>query len=118
MSSVKDSLSTIGQDMLAAAKTSLSAGKWRLVRDYAELEFQNLQTTAIKLAEMFATGKINEDRAQAHIRLQQSSFKTMLLTVQGIGLVEVEKMLNAAIKAVLSMVNSKVGFTLLRQGPQ
>lgn len=101
--------------MMAAAKTELSTAKWRLVREYAEIEFQNLQTTALKLAEMFAAGRINEERAQLHIQLQQASFKTMLLTVQGVGLVEVEKMLNAAIRAVLAVVNSKVGFTLFKQ---
>jgi hypothetical protein len=64
-------------------------------------------------ATLKATGKINDEQAKLHIEIQKNATRTVLLTVEGLGIVTVDAAINAALDAVKDSVNTAVGFVLI-----
>lgn len=99
-------------DMLAAAGGVLK-DKWPEARDYAESEFNKLSESLALVSKLYAAGEITQKRARLHIEFQKSAMRTVLLTIEGLGVIAVEQSINAALKVVRDAVNTAIGFRLI-----
>ncbi|MBI2486321.1 MAG: hypothetical protein HYW01_05055 [Deltaproteobacteria bacterium] len=102
----------LAQDMLSAAKGVLTE-KWPEIEDYAETEFKSIAENIAMIERMKLMGKITEEKARLHLEIQKNSARTVLLTVEGLGILAVEQAINAALGVIRDTVNSALGWTLL-----
>ena len=102
----------LGAEMIAAA-AAVFKGKWPEIEDYAETEFQGFAQALARISARYATGKLNQQNAQAMVRAQVKSMEIVFLAVEGLGILMVESAINAAIAVVRQSVNDVVGFALL-----
>jgi hypothetical protein len=102
----------VGKEMLAAAHGVLKK-RWPRVRDYASQELKKLAQDIAFIEEQVALGKMTEQQAKLHFGIQRNAARTVLLTIEGIGLLAAEEAINAALKVVSKSVNTALGFVLL-----
>jgi hypothetical protein len=105
--------SQLAAAMSAAAADSLG-DKWPDIKDYAVGEFKKVAADIVLIGKLRTRKKISSRRAKLHLEMQKNATKTVLLTVEGLGILAVEAALNAALKAVRDVVNTAVGFSLLK----
>lgn len=106
------SASKLGKDILAAFKGSLTE-KWPDIKEYGEAEAKKLAQTLVMIEALKESGKINKRQATLHLEIQKNATRTVLLTLEGLGVLAVEGAINAALKVVKDAVNTAVGFALL-----
>jgi hypothetical protein len=105
-------VSTLVKDMLAAAKDNL--GKfWKEAKPFAENEALNMANKLVMIEALKLTGKITKEEALLHIEIQKSAFRTVLLSIKGLGLITVENTINTALGSVAKVVNKAIGWELL-----
>ena len=105
--------SRLAAEMTAAAADSLG-DKWPDIKDYAKGEFKKIAADIVLIGQLRARKKISSRRAKLHLEMQKNATKTVLLSVEGLGILAVETALNAALKTVREAVNAAVGFVLLK----
>ena len=104
--------SALVKDMLSAAKDNL--GKfWKQAKPFAENETLNMANKLLLIEKLKLEGKITKEEALLHIEIQKSAFRTVLLSIKGLGLIAVEGTINAALGAIAKVVNKAVGWGLL-----
>jgi hypothetical protein len=96
------------QEMMKAAAASLDK-KWPKARDYAESEFRKLLLEAGHIQQLKKNGRITEAEAVYLIDLQRNASRTVLLTLEGLGLIAAETAINAALGAVRKTLNRALG---------
>jgi hypothetical protein len=94
--------------MLNAAATQLKKRGPR-ARDYAKNEFRKILDEALHLGELRVAGKITEDEARYLMELQRNAARSVLLTIEGMGIVAVENAINAALAVVRDAINTAIG---------
>lgn len=104
--------SQLGKDILVAFKGSL-ASKWPDIKEYGEAEAKKLAQTLVMIEALKNSGKINEEQAALHLEIQKNATRTVLLTLEGLGILAVEAAINAALNVVKDAVNTAVGFALM-----
>ena len=105
-------ISKLAEDMLNAAKGPLTK-QWPDIKDYAETETKKIAESIAAIERMKLAGKITEEKARLQIDIQKNATRTVLLTVEGIGIVSAEQAINAALNVVRDTVNKAIGWTLL-----
>ena len=100
------------QDMLQAAKGSLS-DKWPSVRDLATSSLKKIAISLVEIEKMKLDGTITEEQANLMVSMDKNTFKIVMLTVEGLGLLAVEDVLNAALNIIRDTVNTAIGFAIL-----
>ena len=105
-------VSQLARQMVGAAKTELT-DEWPEIKQYAEAEARKIAETIKMIGRLHAQGKITKKAAKLHLRIQKNAAVTVLLTVEGLGLLAVENAINAAVKAIRQAVNTAVGFSLV-----
>lgn len=104
--------SALIKDMLAAAKENL--GKfWKEAKPFAENEAMNMANKLLMIEKLKLEGKITKQEAMLHIDIQKSAFRTVLLSIKGLGLIAVEATIHAALDAVAAIVNKAIGWQVL-----
>ena len=98
--------------MFQAFKGKLS-DKWPEVKDYAETESKKLAENFVLIERMKLAGEITEEQAKLHHEIQRNATRSVLLTVEGLGLIAVEQAINAAMDVLKETVNGALGFALL-----
>lgn len=98
--------------MLGAAKGEFGE-TWPEVQDFAKTEFKKLAQTLVDIGKMRAQGKITATQARILIRMQRRTTQTVLLTIEGLGILAVERAINAAIAVVRDTVNKAAGLVLV-----
>lgn len=98
--------------MMAAARESL-ARDWGKAEDYAKPEMKRLAESLATIARLVAAKKVNQRQAKALLNIHRNTTQTVLLTVEGLGVVAVEDAINAALRAARDTVNTAVGFKLV-----
>lgn len=110
-------MSSINVDQLVAnmllAAQGVLAKKWPEAKDYAESEFKKIGEAIAFIEAQRALNLMSDEKAKLHIEMQKNAAKTMLLTLEGLGLLAVEAAVNAALDIVKSTVNTALGFVLL-----
>jgi hypothetical protein len=105
-------LSALLPAMLTAARET-GEEQWPLMRDYAETEFRKLGESLAMIERLFITGQITEEQARLHLEIQRASMRMVLLTIEGLGILAVERAINAALGVIRDTVNTALGFALL-----
>jgi hypothetical protein len=105
-------VSELATKMFDAAKGVLSE-KWPEIQDYAEAETRKLAESLVMIEKLKLARRINEEQAKLHFDIQKNAARTVLLTVEGLGILPVERALNAASAVVKDAVNTALGFALL-----
>lgn len=104
--------SQLGKDILGSLKTTLS-NKWPEIKEYAGAEAKKLAQTLVMIEGLKISRKINEEQALLHLEIQRNATRTVLLTVEGLGILAVEAAINAALGVIKQSVNTAIGFALL-----
>ncbi|MFV5212767.1 hypothetical protein ACLIIZ_03450 [Azonexus caeni] len=98
----------LSQAILAAFQGSLHE-RWPEIREYGESEAKKL----VMIEALQASGKITPAQAALHLEIQKNACRSVLLTLEGLGLLAVEAALDAALDVVRETVNGALGFALL-----
>jgi len=105
-------VSELLESMMVAARESL-AEDWPRGRDYAKPELKRLAQSLIDITRLAATGNVNGQQAKALLRIHKNTTLSVMLTVEGLGVIAVENAINAALSAVRDTVNAVTPFRLL-----
>jgi hypothetical protein len=100
------------EDMLQAALPILRKGGADALT-FAKVELKTLAELAVSVEAQLLAGEIDRSQAALPFDMQKQASKTVLLTVQGLGLVSAELALNAALGVIKGVVNAAVRFPLL-----
>jgi len=99
-------------DMLKAARDVLGR-KWPDARDYAETAFVQIGEAIVYIESQRASGRMSEEKARLHLDIQKNTSKSVLLTLEGLGLVAAESAINEALRVIKDTVNRALGFVLI-----
>lgn len=105
----------IGQllpQMLRAAE-AVFGSKWPEIRSYAEGEFKKIGLDILRIEQMSLQGTITKEEATLLLDIQKNASRTVLLTLEGIGLIMAQDAINAALGVIKDVVNTALGFVLL-----
>lgn len=100
------------ESMLAAAKGEFSE-QWPKIKDYAEPELEKLASTLVQIGRLKATNEISKGEARVLLEMQKNTTRTVMLTLEGMGLLMVEAAINSALAVVKETVNGAIGLALL-----
>lgn len=89
------------------------ADQWPKVRDFATGEAQKLAVSMVQITGLYATHQISEAEASVLLEMQRNATRTVLLAIEGMGIITVEMAINAALDVVKDAVNGAIGFALL-----
>lgn len=102
----------LSQDILAAFRGSLQE-RWPEIHAYGESEALKLAQTLVMIETLRLSGKITPAQATLHLEIQKNACRSVLLALEGLGLLAVEAALDAALGVVRETVNGALGFALL-----
>lgn len=102
----------LASKMFEAFKGQLS-DKWPDVKDYAEAESKKLAENFVMIEKLKLSGEITEEQAKLHHDIQKNASRSVMLTIERLGLVAVEQAVNAAMDVIKEAVNNALHFALL-----
>jgi hypothetical protein len=102
----------LARTMLGAARDAVS-DRWPQIQELAEVEFQRLAASIADIGRLAAEGKIDPSRARQHAHIHQLTARSILATVEGLGVHTAEQALTAGVRSVAQVVNGVVRFALL-----
>ncbi len=105
-------VSELVANMLKAAKQALG-NKWPEAKDFAESEFKKIGEAILFIEKQRLSGKMSDEKARLHLEIQKNASKTVLLTLEGLGILAVEAAINAALNVIKDTVNKALGFALI-----
>ena len=105
-------VSDLSKKMLVACKGVLK-DNWPDIKEYAESETKKLAQALVLIEKLHLAGKITKKQAKLHLDIQKNSMRIVLLAIEGMGVLMVEKAINAALAVVKDTVNSALNFKLL-----
>ncbi|MEH6640580.1 MULTISPECIES: hypothetical protein [Halomonadaceae] len=100
------------EKMLDAAKAVLEED-WPEIKEHAETELKGIAEGIALVERLRLQGKISQKQAKSLIKMKRNTAQIVLLTLEGLGVLAVEKAINAAIKAIKDTVNGTLDFALL-----
>jgi len=110
MSSIK--VEQLVASMMRAAQGVL-AKKWPEAKDYAERELKKIGEAIAFIEAQRALNQMSDEKARLHLEMQTNAAKSVLLALEGLGIIAVEAAINAALDVVKNSVNSALGFVLI-----
>jgi hypothetical protein len=102
----------LAETMIGAAGEAVS-DRWPQMQALAEVELRRLAQSIEDLGRLVAAGKIDEAKARHHAHMHQLMARSVLTTVEGLGLLTAEQATQAAIRSVTAVVNRTLKFVLL-----
>jgi hypothetical protein len=105
-------------DLKQILKESFSVSKgilkdsWNKLEPYAEHEFRQFAENAEFLATLKLMGEIGEEELKARMEIQRLSLKNVLLTLEGIGLVTAQNVVNAVFAIVQKAIEGALNIAL------
>ena len=106
------SIAGLAKAMVGAAKGSLGK-KWPIIKEFMKAEAKKTAEQIASIERMRLSGEISQKEAQLLMDMQRNASKSVLLTVEGLGLLAAEAAINAAFGAVRTTVNKALGFALI-----
>lgn len=98
---------------MAAAAKEVFGEDWPEIRELAETELKGIAEGIALIERLRLEGKISQKQAKLLIRMKKNTAQIVLLTIEGLGIIAVEKAINAALKMVKDTVNQALDFRLL-----
>lgn len=100
------------RDMASAALGVLKK-EYPAIQKYALTEFKKLGETIVNIEQLSLVGGIEKEEARVLIEIQKNAMRSVMLTVEGLGIIAVEQAINAALKAIRETVNKALGWKLI-----
>lgn len=104
-------LDVLVKEMGKAALPFLKAGAAK-AKAYGKTEAEKIARTAAMLAKGVADGSIDEAEARLVLDVQKNASRSILLTIQGLGIVAVENAMNAAMVVLQKGIEAATGIVL------
>jgi len=104
-------LEALVKEMGKAALPHLKGGAAK-AKIYGKVEAEKIAQTASMLAQGILAGKIDKDEAKLVLDVQKNASRSVLLTIKGLGIVAVEKGINAAMEVLRQGVKQATGILL------
>ncbi len=98
--------------MIAAAKSTLN-DNWPNAKDCAVSELKKIGENIIKVESLVVQEKISKETAQLHLEIQKNSTRNVLLSIDGVGLLLADQVIETSLSAVREIVNSAFGTSFL-----
>jgi len=99
-------------EMMGAARGVLS-DEWPQIKQVAHAELRALAEGVRTIERLRLAGTITQKQAKQLFRMKRNTAKIVLMSLEGLSRVAVERALRAAIKVVRDSVNTSLGFALL-----
>jgi hypothetical protein len=100
------------QEMVNGAAAVLAARSPEVRRFVAE-QFRRLAEELARIEARKVAGTIGEEEARLLVGAQKDALRTVLKTAQGLGLLEVERAINAALAAIRAPVQKALEWVVL-----
>lgn len=101
------------EQMVDAAKETFDGETWQEASKFVQSESKKFAQNLAEIHKWKQEGSINEEQADALIRLHKRSMKMVLTASAGVGLILAEKAINAALDVIRETVNGVIGWDLL-----
>jgi len=98
---------------MAGAARGVLKSKWPAVQSFAESEFRKLGETVLLIGREVEKDEISEVEAESLLDMQKNAMRSVLLTIEGLGILAAEQAINAALEVGKPIINAAVGFALL-----
>lgn len=98
---------------MAGAAAGVLKQKWPDAKSFAQGEFRKIVQTIENIGTQLAAGEINTAQAELLLDMQKNASRSVLLTVEGLGILAVEEAINAALDVIKGAANKAIGFALL-----
>ena len=102
----------LASEMIGAMQAVLQ-DKWPKIKEYGEAESRKLAESFAMVEKLRLLNEIDEDEAVLHFTIQKNASRTVLLTIEGLGVLAAESAINAALDVVKDSVNTTLGFILI-----
>ena len=102
----------LAENMLTAAKDVLEE-KWEEASTFAEIEFNSLAEGLKAIEEKLLIGAITTQQAEILFKMKKNAAQSVLLTIEGIGIIAAEQAINEALNVVKDTVNGVLNFPLI-----
>jgi hypothetical protein len=86
---------------------------WKDAEPFAKTEAVKMAHTLANIADLYASGQINDAQAQALLDMQKQASQAVLTAIEGIGVIAAQNAINAALGAVRAAVNDVLGIKLV-----
>jgi len=100
-------------EKMIEAAVAVFKNDWPEIRDYAEVEFKKLADTGALILRLHQAGRITKAEARALLEMQKNTCRTVMLALEGMHLLLVEKAVNATMKVLKNAVNAAAGLAIL-----
>ena len=100
------------QSMLSQAQ-STAASSWSQIASVATHEFKIAARRIIQIGQEVAAGRLTKSDAQSLMRLARNHMVAIIAALTTMVLKAVEKIVNAALAAIRTAVNTELSFVLL-----
>ncbi|HYC91873.1 MAG TPA: hypothetical protein VEO54_21855 [Thermoanaerobaculia bacterium] len=102
----------LGSEMIAAARTAL-ADRAPALEALAEMELRRLAGVLAEIGGLLAKGRIEKKRARGLIEIHRFTTRSVLLSLEGIGLLAADQAMKAVMRVAGAVLNRVVGFKVL-----
>jgi len=102
----------LATDMVGAMQGVLG-NKWPEIKEYGEAESKKLAESFVMVQKLKLANNLDEEEARLHFNIQKNASRTVLLTIEGLGVLAADQAINAALDVVKDAVNTALGFTLV-----
>jgi hypothetical protein len=109
-------LEALGAEMIGASRTAL-AGRAPAFQAMVELELRRLAGALAETGSLLARGEIDRPRARKLIGIHQRSFRSILLSVEGLTLLAADQVMAAVTGVAGAVLNRVIGFKLITDVP-
>lgn len=103
----------LAENMVAAARGTFDEETWKEASKFVRTESKKFLRNIAEIEKWKREDSIDEEQAEALLRLHKRSMKMVLTASAGVGLIMAEKAINAALNVVRETVNSVIGWDLL-----
>ena len=105
-------IEALGTEMLAAARAALG-DRVPALQAGAEMEIRRLAGTLADIGARVATGEIEKKRVRGLIEIHRSTVRSVLLTLEGRGLLAADQAMAAVMRVAGAVLNRAIGFKVL-----
>jgi hypothetical protein len=105
-------ITTLGTSMIDAARAALG-NRVPALQAAAEMELRRLAGALADIGTLLAQGDIDPERAKSLANIHRLSMRSVLRSVEGLGVLAADQTLQAVTGVAASVLNRIVGFKLL-----
>ena len=99
--------------LMVSAAQDIAENKWDDIKETAEIEFEMILYRIEKIENRLAAGSLPEDEAKFLLSLEVSASQIVLTRIEVLRNLEVQRIVNAVLNAIGSIVNGVVKFDLI-----